>query len=617
MKRERIIKLLLVGVILFFVVRFGIIPMLSGSAFKEYLGRITADKYNFSENEYAVIVVGSEPEGIAAAVSSARTGLKTLLITEDSDLGSYIKRSMIAEIKPDEGIIGGKKENLNRGFYKELFGSLRLGFTAEDYLSSVENLTKQIKNLAILYNCRLTDVVLEGSLLRHIRVNVDGQERVLSAAAYVDATQFGDLLDLCQVPYTTGSADLNLPDTYMPLAFNFMVSGVKWDDMRQIQKTSDFIHQFRQVLMAYQPFYKRTKIESPTFIEQSEDKLIISAIRQWGVNVNDPEDVKQAYADAMDEAILLTAYLKNVLVPFAECTFEAAADELFIPEYRHYAGRYTLTVADILENRDFADKIVLASAPVDAGKFVGNGLSYIITDPNVYAIPLGCIIPVNVDNVLMPGAKASFKSLAATSAGHIPIRITMGESAGLTAAWSFLNNRTPADILSMTGEELDTFKSYLQRGGVFLKDISEKLMDASTGQPLENAWAYPYIRELAEYGLLAGGEGNDFRLDSESSCDVMSVLLKNAIVKIAPDAYNFNVAGMLEAYETSDRLTGEKAASMILDALGVSYTPGEAFNVLSGLELYRKVPEGKLTQNGGVTMDVVYCLAVETARLMK
>lgn len=617
MKRERIIKLLLVGVILFFVVRFGIMPRLSGSSFRDYLGKIATDKYTFAENEYAVIVVGSEPEGIAAAVASARTGLKTLLITEDSDLGSYIKRSMIADIKPDEGIIAGKKENLNRGFYKELFGTLRMGFTAEDYMASVDKLVKKENNLEILYNCRLTDVILEDRLLKSVKVSANGQEKVLSAAAYVDATQWGDLLELCNVPYTTGSEDLNMPDVYMPLAFNFMVSGVKWDDMRQIQKTSDFILQFREVLTAYEPFYKRTKIESPTFIEQSEDKLIISAISQWGVDVNDPQDVKQAYADATDEAMLLTAYLKNVLTPFAESTFAAAPEELFIPEYRHYAGRYTLTVADILENRDFAGKIALASSPVDAGKFVGNGLSYIITDPNVYAIPLGCIVPVNVDNVLMPGAKASFKSLAATSAGYIPTRITMGESAGLTAAWSFLSNITPADILGMGDEELQSFESYLERGGIYLQDISEKLMDASTGQPLENSWAYPYIRELAEYGLLAGGQNNDFRLDSESSCDVLSVLLKNAIVKIAPDAYDFKIGNILEAYETGDRLTGEKAAAMILDTLGVSYTSGDAFATFSGLDLYRKVPEGKLTKDGGVTMDVVYCLAVETARLME
>ena len=69
MKRERLIKNLLLAVIFFLVLRFGIIPLLTGSSFREYMNRITAGRYNFAENEYAIIVVGSEPEGIAAAVS--------------------------------------------------------------------------------------------------------------------------------------------------------------------------------------------------------------------------------------------------------------------------------------------------------------------------------------------------------------------------------------------------------------------------------------------------------------------------------------------------------------------------------------------------------------------
>ena len=145
--------------------------------------------------------------------------------------------------------------------------------------------------------------------------------------------------------------------------------------------------------MGYQPFNKRTKVETPTFIEQSENQLIIRGIKQWGVNVDDPEDLKQAYEDAMDEAMLLIAYLKTALVPFGECRIEEVPDKLFIPEYRHYEGRYTLTVSDILENRDFTAKIALASSPVDAGKFVGNRLSYVIADPKVYAHTTGLHYP--------------------------------------------------------------------------------------------------------------------------------------------------------------------------------------------------------------------------------
>lgn len=617
MKHERLIKSLIVAALLVVVFVFGIMPMISGKSLADYMRSDSGNKYSFGENEYAVIVIGSDPEGVAAAVATARTGLKTLLVTEDSDLGGYIKRSMIAAMEPDEGVIEGKKENLNRGIYRELFGNMRMGFTPKDYLDSVEKLVKREKSLEILYNSRLTGVTLDDRMLKTVTVDTGEGEKRFSAAVFIDATQDGALLELCGVPYTTGSEDIGLPDIYMPLEFRFMVSGVKWQDMKAIQKSSGFLAEFREALMYYEPVNRRTKIEAPTFIEQSEDRLIISAIRQWGVDVDDPVDVRRAYEDAKEEAAYLAAYLKTALVPFSECRIEAVAEELFIPEYRHYQGRYTLTVADILENRDFDLKITLASAPVDAGKFVGNGLNYIITDPKVYAIPLECIIPVNLDNVLMPGAKASFASLASTSAGYIPTRITMGESAGLTAAWCFMNGNTPAGILDMDEVEKKAYEEYLKNGGIYLRDFSEYHTDPSTGKPLKDNWAYPYLVELVEYGLVAGGENNDFMLDSESSCEVMAVLMKNAIAKMAPSSYSFTVANRLESYETSERLTGEMAAAMALDVLGISHEAGRAFETAMKMDLFRNIPEGKISKDGGVTIDTVFCLAVETAKAVR
>ena len=40
--------------------------------------------------DYDVIVVGGDPEGVCAAVSSARNGLKTLLIEDDAALGGLM-----------------------------------------------------------------------------------------------------------------------------------------------------------------------------------------------------------------------------------------------------------------------------------------------------------------------------------------------------------------------------------------------------------------------------------------------------------------------------------------------------------------------------------------------
>ena len=42
------------------------------------------------EDTYDVIVVGTEPEGVSAAVSAARNGMKTLLLGEDTALGGLM-----------------------------------------------------------------------------------------------------------------------------------------------------------------------------------------------------------------------------------------------------------------------------------------------------------------------------------------------------------------------------------------------------------------------------------------------------------------------------------------------------------------------------------------------
>jgi hypothetical protein len=614
MKKDRFIRNIIVALIFAVVLLFGILPRITGVSFDAYLKNIRTGSFSFEENEYAAIIIGSEPEGIAAAVACARTGLKTLLITEDKDLVSYIGHSMIVEMKPDEGIINGKKTVLNKGIYEEIFGGLKVGFSTEDYLNSVTGLVKREKTLTILYETTVKEASVEGQTVKGIRVSRQGKEEYYSASVFIDATRDGSLLMLCQVPYKLGSEDLNLDGVYMPLEFNFMISGVKWEEMSKIQKTSDFAEEFEKHLMGYERVNNRTKLVSPSFVKQSDDTFIITGLRQWGVDVNDPDDVKKAYDDALYEAFMLTAYMKSIFIPFENCTFKTAPDTLFIPEYRHFEGRYTLTVSDILENTNFKDKIALASMPVDGGKFVDQGFDYVVGNPNVYAIPLGSIIPVNLTNVLMPGPKASYKSLAASSAGSIPVSITVGESAGLTGAYCFLNEKKPSELLDASDEVIGNFVGFLKRGGIYLEEFSEKIMIGKSEEALENHWCYPYILELTEYGLISGGNNNDFRLDSEASCDVMAVLMKNAIVKIAPDAYSLNMDTRLRAHENNTLLTVEKACAILLDALNQPYEEQMAYQTAKSKGLIPEAVVDRFLQGSGVTMDMVYCLTIETAR---
>ena len=264
---------------------------------------------------------------------------------------------------------------------------------------------------------------------------------------------------------------------------------------------------FQSVLRQYERVSPKTKIPQLSFIEQGDDEVVVSGIRMRNVNVDAPEMLQQAYNDALIEAKMLTAFLKTAFVPFENCSFKAGASEFYIPEYRHFEGRYTLTVEDILENRDFPTKVVMAQGAIDGEKFVSANISeeytYILGNPVVYSIPLECFITKNYDNMLMVGKKASFTSLASTSAGRMAVSITSGEAMGITAAYCYLNDLTPAEICQASEKTKMEYQKLLKRTGITLIDFDES-------NPNAEHWAWPAVKELVKYGLIAGDTENDY-----------------------------------------------------------------------------------------------------------
>ncbi len=613
MKKDNLIKNIIIAVLIFITLWFGVRPIISQQPGGNFT-KIRSDDYDFAENEYATIVIGSEPEGIAAALACARTGLKTLLVTGDENLGSYITQSMISSINPQQGIIAGKKVLLNQGIYQELFGKFAVGFSGSDYEDSLKKLVEKEKNLHVIYKGTLSEIYAEENIIKGIYIQEPGGKNYYKANVFIDATQKGDLLSLGNAPYIKGSEDVGIPNFYSPLEFNFRITGVDVEVLKKGRKTTDFIDEFKLVLLAYQKVNLRTKIVSPYFVINNDNDLVISGLQVFNVDVEDEEDLKNAYKEAEEEARMLTAFLKNVLISFKDCSYKEGPESFFIPEYKHYEGHYKLTVTDILENKDFKDKVGLCSQEIDASKFISDKTKYIVLKPNVYAIPLGSIVPINLDNVLMLGSKAGFTSLASTSAGSIPTRITIGEAAGLVSAYSTIRDITPAQMLTMTDNELKALKKYISRGGIELSDFSESILIPGTEEKLAEHWAYPYIKNLVEYGLISGGIENDFKLNFEAGQDVMAVLIKNVMLKMAPNKYGISVNQALKPYETKEKLTGEKAAEIILEALSIQYNKGTAIQSLKNAGIISSHVINQLSAEGTVTLDLVYALVIEAIR---
>lgn len=611
MKKDQVVRGILIIGIFFLTFWFGIRPIVSGDEFER---RMRKTGGMLGNNQYGLVVFGTEPEGIAAALCGARMGLKTLLITEDMDPGSYIKSGLIAYTAPDYAILHGEKIRLNAGIYTELFGDTGGNFSLNDYIQTVIKKIEKEPNLDVFYNAGFLSAETEEGRLKSVTVYHDGEKKKIEAPYFIDATENGEVLVLCEVPYYTGSGDIHVPDAYMPVQYHFIISNVEWKDIESLRKQNQYMDDFREVLAKYERFSEKTKISNLSFIGQPDSDMIISGIRMRQVNVDNPDDIAENLKDALTEARMLTAYLKVAFVPFEKCSFKTGATEFYIPEYRHFSGRYRLTVEDILENRNFVSKVVMASAPVDAEKFVGSRFSeeytYILGNPKAYSIPLECFISQNLDNLMMVGKKSSFSSLAATSAGRMEVSISCGQAMGVTAAYCYLNDITPAELSESTDTMLEEYQNVLERTGITLLDFEEV-------NPNHGHWAWSSVKVLAEYGLLAGGMNNDYLFDTEAYQENLAILIINMIVKAVPEKYSLDFDTRLRNYAVKEPLTGEKACEIILEALNMKYSNGQAFNEAERLGMIPQEILDRLSPESPVTLDCVYALTVHLIQCMK
>lgn len=65
----------------------------------------------------------------------------------------------------------------------------------------------------------------------------------------------------------------------------------------------------------------------------------------------------------------------------------------------------------------------------------------ILGNPDRYGVPFRCLVPVDIDGMLVVGRSASYTSLAAGSARVIPLGMAEGDAAGVAAAYGINNKR--------------------------------------------------------------------------------------------------------------------------------------------------------------------------------
>ena len=517
--------------------------------------------------DYDVIVVGGDPEGVCAAVSSARNGLKTLLIEDDEALGGLMTLGKLNFIDICENRDGSI---LTQGLFMEFYNAV--GGTAFDVEVAKQFFYDWVvdeENATLKLNTAFVAPVMDGQQIIGVVVEENGEQVTYTASRVIDATVDADVAAAAGVPYTVAGEDIGEKERQMGVTLVFELSGIDWatvvdylenDDNAGTGATEKTAWGYTREGYAYEPKDELMRLRGFNAARQDNGNVLINALIIFGVDAMSEESKAEGIARAQKELEYIVPYVRAHFVGFENAELVGTASQLYIRESRHIIGEYQLTIDDVLENRDQWDKIAIVAYPADIQPTAGQTYGTVIGSPDRYAIPFRSLVPLEVENMLVIGRSASYTSLAAGSARVIPVGMAEGEAAGVASAYS-LHQDMSFRAMSADKEAIASVQKTLKKQGAYLDDfeVKEAFMDH---------WAYPGVKVIRSLGQLDGGYSNDYRLDVPVGKWRLQNMINNTMNKTGKDVE--------KVLDVSDPVTNGNMVAVVARVAGITADTYEA-----------------------------------------
>ena len=419
--------------------------------------------------EADVIVCGGGPSGIAAALSAARAGAKTLLVERYGFLGGMGTVGMVSTFAPG---YHDKKRFIIGGIFAEIRTRLqardaiiltnRKGwepFHPEVYKHLVFELLQEA-GVKVLCHTLVVDAVTEGDRIAALLVESKAGRQALIGRVYVDATGDGDVAARAGVPFEIGRVPDQAvqPMTLMYLLGNVDVARVAealrkterrgvWetDDGRVYLNATGFQDEVQQARVdGCLPTINRDHVSSIFTIPWLPGVVGVNFGRVTGLDPLDPEALTMAEWAGRQQVLEGLAFLRKYVPGFENAQLVATAPQIGVRESRRIKGDYILTQDDILAQRQFDDVIAQSCYMIDIHLPDSDKTTIVKLPPGThYDIPYRSLVPVNIDNLLLAGRCISATHEAQGSLRVQAVSMAIGEAAGAAAALSVRQGCSP------------------------------------------------------------------------------------------------------------------------------------------------------------------------------
>jgi hypothetical protein len=410
-------------------------------------------------------------------------------------------------------------------------------------------------------------------------VDEEGVERSIGASAVIDATQDGDIAALAGVPYTVGREDLGNPEARMAVTLVFKLRGMTDDIWKSFGEREDTgidmksAWGFVDARLYESTDPERIAMRGLNIGRQNDDSILVNAMHLFGIDPLDPKSVEVGFKLGKEEAPRIAAFLKSRFKEMSKLEYAGTAPELYIRESRHIHGEYRLTMADVMENRDFWDAIAYGSYDVDIQRLNRADTGAIMMSPLQYGVPFRTLVPLTANGLLVVGRAASFDSLPHGSARVVPLGMATGEAAGAAAKLAISQGISFRE-LSYSKKAVAELRAMLTKAGMDLTYHQTRKPD--------------YMKHRAYKGLLAavsmnmtiGGYDNDrWNLDGPLSPKSFRNMLKRLGTN-HPSYFKGNPQTAVSIVIGKETLSLDEIAYGLCVMAGLETTPGKALSQL-------------------------------------